>query len=149
MPQLGYRACSGRAWRLWAARPSQEVAGPPGAQPLPRVLKLATSKPADVTAFDHSGAAAPHGLFPAMIEANGHRAVDYLRLLHEQGLRCYSHRGRESHRFELKPHMFEAFAAKKRKASRHVDLSCEMSASVGSGHAPLRPGCLARLGSLG
>ena len=81
-----------------------------------------------------------------MIEANGHRAVDYLRLLHEQGFRCYSHRGRESRRFELMPHMFEAFASKKKKASRHVDLFCEMSASDPA--IPLRPSWLAGLGSL-
>ena len=40
MPQLGYCASSGRAWPLWAARHSQEEAGPLGAQPPLRVLKL-------------------------------------------------------------------------------------------------------------
>ena len=34
----------GRAWRLWAARHSQEEADPLGAQPLPRVLELAASE---------------------------------------------------------------------------------------------------------
>ena len=44
------------ARRLWAARHSQEEAGPRGTQPLPRVLARAASKPAaDVTAFDHAG----------------------------------------------------------------------------------------------
>ena len=46
-PQLGSCASSGRAWRLWAARHSQEEAGPLGAQPVPRVLELAASKAAD------------------------------------------------------------------------------------------------------
>ena len=55
MPELGSCASSGRAWRLCAARHSQEEAGPLGAQPLPRVLELAASKVAEVTAFDHSG----------------------------------------------------------------------------------------------
>ena len=43
------RACasSGCAWRLWAARLSQEEAGPLGVHPLPRVLELAASKAAD------------------------------------------------------------------------------------------------------
>ena len=50
--QLGSCASSGRAWRLWAARYSQEEAGPLGAQPLPRVRELAASKAADSTAFD-------------------------------------------------------------------------------------------------
>eukprot|EP00964_Phaeocystis_antarctica_P049545 scaffold28735_cov63-Phaeocystis_antarctica.AAC.2 len=54
-PQLGSRASSGRAWRLWAARHSREAAGPLGAQPLPRVLERAASKAADLTAFDPSG----------------------------------------------------------------------------------------------
>ena len=57
-PQLGSSASSGRAWRLWAARHSQEEAGPPGAQPLPWVLELAASKSAHFPAFDHSGVAA-------------------------------------------------------------------------------------------
>ena len=55
VPQLGSCASSGRAWRLWAARHSQEEAGPLGTQPLPRVLELAASKAADFTAFDHPG----------------------------------------------------------------------------------------------
>ena len=46
-PQLGSSASSGRAWRLRAARHSQEEAGPLGAQPLPRVLELAASTAAD------------------------------------------------------------------------------------------------------
>ena len=54
--QLGSCASSGHAWRLWAARHSQEEAGPLGAQPLPRMLELAASEAADVTAFDHAGA---------------------------------------------------------------------------------------------
>ena len=45
-PQLGF--CSGCAWWLWAARHSQGEADPSlGAQPLPRALELAASKPAD------------------------------------------------------------------------------------------------------
>ena len=31
VPQVGFCASSGRAWRLWAARHSQEEAGPLGA----------------------------------------------------------------------------------------------------------------------
>eukprot|EP00964_Phaeocystis_antarctica_P134174 scaffold98401_cov21-Phaeocystis_antarctica.AAC.1 len=58
VPQLGSCASSGRAWRLWAARHSQEEAEPLGAQPLPRVLERAASKAIDFTAFDHAGAAA-------------------------------------------------------------------------------------------
>ena len=45
-PQLGSCASSGRAWRLWAARHSQEEAGPLGAQPLPRLPEPAASKAA-------------------------------------------------------------------------------------------------------
>ena len=56
-PQLGCRASSGRAWRLWAARHSREEAGPLSAQPLPRVLELAASKAANSTAVDHPGTA--------------------------------------------------------------------------------------------
>ena len=41
-PELASCASSGRAWRLWAARHSQEEAGPLGAQPLPWMLELAT-----------------------------------------------------------------------------------------------------------
>ena len=55
VPQLGPCALSGRAWRLWAARHSQEEADPLGAQPPPRVLAPAASKAADSTAFDHAG----------------------------------------------------------------------------------------------
>ena len=44
VPQLGSCASSGRAWRLWAARHSQEEAGPLGA-----------SKAADLTACDRAG----------------------------------------------------------------------------------------------
>ena len=51
VPELGSCASSGRAWRLWAARHSQEEADPLGAQPLPRVLELAASKVADFAAF--------------------------------------------------------------------------------------------------
>eukprot|EP00964_Phaeocystis_antarctica_P105399 scaffold70427_cov57-Phaeocystis_antarctica.AAC.2 len=53
--QLGSGASSGHAWRLWAARHSQGEDRPLGAQPLPRVLELAASKAAHLTAFDHSG----------------------------------------------------------------------------------------------
>ena len=42
--QLGSCASSGRAWRLRAARHSQEEAGPLRAQPPPRVLEPAASK---------------------------------------------------------------------------------------------------------
>ena len=45
-PQLGSCASSGRAWRLSAARHSQEEAEPLGSKPLPRKLELAASKPA-------------------------------------------------------------------------------------------------------
>ena len=55
VPQLGSCASSGRAWRLWAARHSQEEAGPLGAQLLPWVLELATCRAANSTAFGHSG----------------------------------------------------------------------------------------------
>ena len=43
-PQLGSRASSGRARRLWANRHSQEEA-----RPLPRMLKLAASRASDST----------------------------------------------------------------------------------------------------
>ena len=59
-PQLASCASSGRTWRLWAARHSQEEAGPLGAQPLPLLLEQAASKAADVTAFDHVGIAVDH-----------------------------------------------------------------------------------------
>ena len=55
VPQLGSCASSGRAWRRWAARHSQEDGGPLGAPPPPRVLERAASKAADSTAFEHSG----------------------------------------------------------------------------------------------
>ena len=48
-PQLTSRASSGRAWRLRAARHSQEEVCPLGAQPLPRVLERAASKAAVIT----------------------------------------------------------------------------------------------------
>ena len=54
-PQLGSRASSERAWRLRAARHSQEEAGPLGAQPLPRLLEPAASQAAHSTAFDPAG----------------------------------------------------------------------------------------------
>ena len=53
--QLCSCASSGRAWRLWAARHSQEEAVPLDSQPLPRVLERAASKAADLTGFDHAG----------------------------------------------------------------------------------------------
>ena len=43
------------AWWLWAARQSQEEASPVSSQPLPRLLKRATSEVADLAAFDHPG----------------------------------------------------------------------------------------------
>ena len=49
-PQLGSCASSGRICRL-----AQGEAGPPGAQPLLRVLEPAVSKVASFTAFDHLG----------------------------------------------------------------------------------------------
>ena len=55
VPQLGSCASSGRAWRLWAARHSQEEVGSLGAPPPPRVLEPAASKAAHFTAPDHSG----------------------------------------------------------------------------------------------
>ena len=58
VPQLGSCASSGRAWRLWAARHSQEEAGPLGARPLPSVLEPAASEAAHFTAFDHDHAGA-------------------------------------------------------------------------------------------
>ena len=54
VPELGSCASSGGAW-LWPAWPSQEEAGPLGAQPLPKVLELAASKAADSTAVDPPG----------------------------------------------------------------------------------------------
>ena len=48
-PQLGSCASPGRAWRLWAARHSQEEAGPLGAHATASMLELATSKAADFT----------------------------------------------------------------------------------------------------
>ena len=59
VPQLGSCASSGRAWRLWAAWHSQGEAWSLGSQPLPRVLELAASTAADITALDHVGGA--HG----------------------------------------------------------------------------------------
>jgi len=62
VPALGCCASSGRAWRLWPARHSQEEVGPLGAQPLPRALEPAASKAAEVTtAFDHTGARGNRG----------------------------------------------------------------------------------------
>ena len=58
-PQPCSRASSGRAWRLWAARHSQEEASPLGAQLLPRVLELAASKAADFTSFARAGIGHP------------------------------------------------------------------------------------------
>ena len=55
--QLGSCASSGHTWRPWVTRHSREEAGLPGAQPLPRVLELAASKAAHVSAFGHPGAA--------------------------------------------------------------------------------------------
>ena len=53
VPELGFSAFSGRAWRLWAAQHSNAEASPLGAQPLPRVLELAAAKAAHFIAFDH------------------------------------------------------------------------------------------------
>jgi len=44
VPELTPRASSARAWRLWAARHSQNEAQPLGAPPPPRGLKRAASK---------------------------------------------------------------------------------------------------------
>ena len=55
LPQLALCASSGRAWRLWPARHSQEEADLQGAQPLPRVLERTASRVAHFPAFDHSG----------------------------------------------------------------------------------------------
>ena len=60
VPQLGSCASSGHAWRLRAARHSQEEAGPLGAQPLPLLLERAASKAAHFPAFDHAGIAVDH-----------------------------------------------------------------------------------------
>ena len=46
------------AWRLWAARHSQEEAGTLGAQTLPQMLEPAASKAAVFTAVDHVGTTA-------------------------------------------------------------------------------------------
>ena len=51
VPQFSSCASSGRAWRLWAARHSQEESSPLGTQPLPPMLEPAASKAADATAF--------------------------------------------------------------------------------------------------
>ena len=51
VPEVGSCACSGRAWRLCAARHSQEEAGPRGAQPLPRLLEPIASKAARFPTF--------------------------------------------------------------------------------------------------
>ena len=64
VPELGSRASSGRAWRLWAARYSQKEADPLSTHPLPRLLEPAASKVADSTAFDHSGGAADEAAEP-------------------------------------------------------------------------------------
>eukprot|EP00964_Phaeocystis_antarctica_P050523 scaffold29371_cov49-Phaeocystis_antarctica.AAC.1 len=56
-PQLARCASSGRAWWLWVACTPEGEARPPGAQPPPRVLELATHFPA----VDPSGAAADPG----------------------------------------------------------------------------------------
>ena len=45
VPQLGSRASSGRAWRPWAARHSDEEASPLGAQPPPRLETPPKPKP--------------------------------------------------------------------------------------------------------
>ena len=52
-PRLGSCASSGRAWRLWAARHSDEEADPLGARPRPRVLERAACNVADSTACGH------------------------------------------------------------------------------------------------
>ena len=63
VPQLGSCASAGRAWRLWAARHSQEEAGPLSALPLPRLLEPAASKAANSTALDHPiGSSNPKGI---------------------------------------------------------------------------------------
>ena len=59
-PQLGSCASSGRAWRLWAARPSQERARPTGrpatASAGARASRL-QSRPFHTTPFEHAGRA--------------------------------------------------------------------------------------------
>ena len=50
-PELGACTPSACAWRLSAARHSQEEAGPLGAQPPPRALEPAASKGADFAAW--------------------------------------------------------------------------------------------------
>ena len=65
--------------------------------------------------------------FPAMIEANGHAAVDYLHYLYEQGLDCFSRFSHElDHRALLKPEMFEVFTDHKKATQKHTDLYCIM-----------------------
>ena len=49
--QLAPCASSGRSWQLWAARRSQEKAGPLGPKPPPRVFELSASEAAHVPAF--------------------------------------------------------------------------------------------------
>ena len=58
VPQLGSCASSGHAWRLRAARYSQEEAGPLGAQPFPRLFELVASNAADFPAFEYAGGGA-------------------------------------------------------------------------------------------
>ena len=81
VPQLGSCASPGRAWRLWAARRSQEVAGPLGAQPLPRVLKLATPPtPTPVAAAQgaQAGGGLPAGLLLVVLVASQAQRVAFL-----------------------------------------------------------------------
>ena len=56
VPQLGSGASSGRSWRLWAARRSQEEAAPLSPQPPPPVFELSAPEAAHFPAVDHSGA---------------------------------------------------------------------------------------------
>ena len=65
MPRLGFCASSERAWRLRAARHSQEEAGPLSVQPPPRGLERAASKAAHFTAFGHAGTVIVMHRFPA------------------------------------------------------------------------------------
>ena len=65
VPEVGPCALSGRAWRLWVARHSQEETQSLSAQPLPRVLERAAYKAADFTAFDHPATVIVMHRFPA------------------------------------------------------------------------------------
>ena len=93
VPRLGFCASSGRARRLWAARHSQEEAGPLGAQPLPRVLELTASKVAHFAAFDHTGRGHP-AVHQGQLQEERPQLRRVLRQLGREGLSSLSELGR-------------------------------------------------------